>query len=136
MSCFPKACAAGLAVFLWAFVVTVAEAEPQSVMRSIRDGVYTVPQASRGEPTFQNLCSVCHPDPFWRTAWVGQNVGELYSFISKSMPDDNPGSLSTREVADVLAYILKANGFPAGAVELPESQEVLSEIRIEEPAQP
>ncbi len=34
------------------------------------------------------------------------------------MPEDNPGSLTNRQVTQVLAYILQFNGFPAGDAEM------------------
>jgi hypothetical protein len=40
------------------------------------------------------------------------------------------------EVVDVLAYILRSNGLPAGAAELPESVDELNQIRMDDPAQP
>jgi hypothetical protein len=137
MHLFRRALVAGVAAFGAVVFLSVAPAPgAQSAARSVRDGVYTVEQANRGEPTFRNVCALCHPDPMWRSAWVGQSAGELYAFILKSMPDDNPGSMTGSEVVDVLAYILRSNGLPAGAVELPESVDELNQIRMDDPAQP
>ena len=61
---------------------------------------------------------------------------ELYTTIVKFMPDDNPGSVSGREAADVLAYILQGNDFPAGAQALPDDPAALRTIRIVEPPAP
>ena len=111
-------------------------ASAQGPARSVRDGVYTAAQAERGEPLFENVCMQCHPDPFWRAGWVGQSVGDLFTIISTSMPDDNPGSLSTREVVEALAYMLRSNDLPAGTTELPEKLDELNQIRLEEPVSP
>jgi hypothetical protein len=78
----------------------------------------------------------CHPDPFWRAGWVGMTVGDLFTIISTSMPDDNPGSLSSREVVEALAYMLRSNDLPAGTTELPEKLDELNQIRLEEPVSP
>jgi hypothetical protein len=47
------------------------------------------------------------------------------------MPQDDPGRLSRQENADVLAYLLSFNKFPAGKVELAHDTEILKQIRIE-----
>jgi hypothetical protein len=47
------------------------------------------------------------------------------------MPQNRPGSLGREANAEILAYILSANQFPAGKTDMPQSSEVLREIRIE-----
>ena len=46
------------------------------------------------------------------------------------MPLDNPGRLSRQQNADVIAFVLKANDWPAGATELPADSAALKQIRI------
>jgi hypothetical protein len=46
------------------------------------------------------------------------------------MPARAAGSLSQQEYADVLSYVLKANGLPAGETELPADLERLKPIAI------
>ncbi len=139
MTFFPRA--AGIAVLAVALVVVCSAAassggqsfQAPPGFRSVRDGVYTEAQATRGHVMFRDVCSVCHPDPLWRPTWKAKRVGELYRFIGRFMPDDNPRSLTSREVVDVLAYILSANKLPAGPTELPDRFEELMLIRIEDP---
>lgn len=100
---------------------------------STEQGVYTEAQAERGRVLFSDVCRACHPDPFWRPSWRERSVGELYSIIVKSMPDDNPGSVSGAEAVDVLAYILQGNGAPSGSAPLPDDLEQLMRIRIASP---
>jgi len=57
----------------------------------------------------------------------------MFDVISDTMPEDNPGSLKPQEYADVIAYLLKLNNFPAGQDELPPTKETLSAIRMEKP---
>ena len=45
------------------------------------------------------------------------------------MPVTKPGSLSRQEVADLLAFVLETNRFPAGDAELPSQAEALKQIR-------
>ena len=52
------------------------------------------------------------------------------------MPMNNPGGLSRDQYSDILAFVLKSNGFPAGARELYKRSEYLNVIRFDAPAQP
>jgi hypothetical protein len=47
------------------------------------------------------------------------------------MPANNPGSLSREQDADILAFVLSMNGFPAGKAELEHQTETLRQIRFE-----
>jgi hypothetical protein len=47
------------------------------------------------------------------------------------MPKDKPGSLSRDINADITAYMLNVNEFPAGANELSGDSQVLKQIRID-----
>ncbi len=48
----------------------------------------------------------------------------------ETMPEDDPGSLSAQEYADVLAYILQLNDLPAGGVELPADPVLLEAVSL------
>ncbi len=106
---------------------------PSQAPVSTRGGVYTAAQASRGKVLFGDVCNACHPDPFWRQSWGGRRVGEVFRLIVDTMPDDNPGTMSARETADVLAYILESNGLPPGAADLSADPMDLDALVIEEP---
>ncbi|MFP3948456.1 MAG: c-type cytochrome [Gemmatimonadota bacterium] len=117
-----------------------AEPEAEETAAAARTGLYTVEQAERGEQTYDDTCSFCHATSqfsgttFMRS-WGGSPVDQLYSLIASTMPYDAPGSLSTQQYVDVVAYILELNDLPAGDDELPTDPDALSEIRIEEPAE-
>lgn len=113
--------------------------------RSVWDGVYTETQAKRGLPLYNEHCLDCHGDdlegdaetpplrggPFL-TNWDGQKLGDLYTRIRRDMPlNSEAGKLSPAVVADLVAYLLSINRFPAGSKELPHAVEVLNEIRFE-----
>lgn len=106
---------------------------PSQAPVSTRSGVYTAAQAARGKVLFGDVCNACHPDPFWRQSWEGRRVGEVFRLIVDTMPDDNPGTMSARETADVLAYIFESNGLPPGAAELSADPMDLDAFVIEEP---
>jgi mono/diheme cytochrome c family protein len=112
--------------------------------RSVWDGVYTEEQAKRGQERYQNLCASCHGDSLeggesapplaggsFLANWNTLSVGELFDRTRSTMPQSKPGSLSREANAEIMAYLLSANQFPAGKEALPQQSEVLKEIRIE-----
>jgi mono/diheme cytochrome c family protein len=103
---------------------------------SIWKGVYTDAQATRGEAEQQNNCAACHgtekySGEAFTKGWVGRTAFDLFDQIKTTMPDDNPGGLSVQQYTDVVAYIFKINGFPAGADSLSSDPEALRQIKIE-----
>jgi len=63
--------------------------------------------------------------------WNGVNLGDMVERIRISMPQNSPGTLSRADVADVTAYLLQQNGFPAGESELPRQTALLKTIAYE-----
>jgi hypothetical protein len=63
--------------------------------------------------------------------WNGLTVGDLFERIRVSMPEGRPGTLSRQQDADILAYILTGNQFPAGKTELNKETELLKQIKFE-----
>lgn len=106
--------------------------EPTS---STRDRVYSVAQASRGEALYDELCLACHPRDAYigegLAAWKGRRLADLYELLEDTMPKHEPGSLTAAEYAAVIAYLLRLNGMPAGAADLPSDQAVLRRILID-----
>jgi mono/diheme cytochrome c family protein len=107
----------------------------------LADGVYTDRQAGRGERVYRTTCESCHApnlegseegptllgDEFLE-GWDGEILAELMILMVDTMPEENPGGLSEEEYTDVLAYLLRQNGYPAGD-EL--TADALEEILIE-----
>jgi mono/diheme cytochrome c family protein len=105
-------------------VLVSSQAKP----RTVWDGVYTEAQATRATGIFGASCAGCHtltPDgnrplsgeTFWQSN-TQKSVAELLGYVSKNMPNGNGGSLSPESYNDLVALILKSNGFPAGQSEL------------------
>jgi hypothetical protein len=46
------------------------------------------------------------------------------------MPQDNPGSLSRAQNADVVAHILRVGGYPAGSMPLDGQAGALTAIKV------
>lgn len=87
-------------------------------------GIYSEEQADRGRGTFRSVCGECHysrefRDDQFKFSWRRRSVGDLFGHIAETMPENAPGSLSSRQYTDVVAYILSLNGIPPGSSELP-----------------
>ncbi|MBI4519564.1 MAG: c-type cytochrome [Gemmatimonadetes bacterium] len=108
----------------------------RETVRSVLEGVYTEAQAERGKAAFGRECSACHATgeftgAAFRLGWTGQSVRDRVENLRATMPLDAPGRLAAKECVDILAYVLKLNGYPSGEKELASDSERLSEIRID-----
>lgn len=112
--------------------------------RSVRDGVFTKAQATRGQNVYNEECAKCHGQNLaggesspglagaeFLTKWQGKPLNGLFEVTRTTMPADDPGHLSRRQVADLMAYILSSNELPAGEKDLESSADALNDIRIE-----
>ena len=102
-------------------------------------GVFTTAQANRGEEMYMNLCVGCHPAAAYtgssfNVMWGKRPVSDLFTVIKDTMPKSDAGSLSNRETAQLVAYMLKMNRIPAGKTELPGDSATLRNIQIETPS--
>lgn len=124
----PAAWVSSLASLLLAATATLGTAQTSSAARTVWDGVYTEAQAARGAMAFGQSCAGCHAlapegkapltgEPFWKS-FAQKTAGDLLDFVSVNMPNGTPGSLSQSTYEDIVAFILKSNGFPAGTTEL------------------
>ncbi len=62
--------------------------------------------------------------------WDRQPLADLFDKILNTMPADKAGTLTRPEVADAVAYILQANQFPAGSVNLDAGEAALRQISL------
>jgi cytochrome c len=112
--------------------------------RSVWDGVYTSEQAKRGATLYAAECASCHGSALnggesappltggeFFSNWNGLTVGDLFERIRVSMPADHPGKLTREQDAEILAFMLSMNQFPAGKTELDHRTEVLKQIQFE-----
>jgi mono/diheme cytochrome c family protein len=107
------------------------------------DGVYTAAQATRGEALYSQYCSACHGPGLtggemapplvgadFRANWNDLSVGDLFERIRTSMPQNNPGSLSRQQDADILAFMFSKDEVPAGQQDLDTQTEALNAIKF------
>jgi len=102
--------------------------------------IFTSAQVAAGAKTYAASCSKCHganlegvSAPALRGAGsglAGDSVSEAYKFIATQMPAGNPGSLSSTEYTNVMAYILSRNGHAAGAAHLTPGSASKSELKV------
>lgn len=120
----------------WLLIVT---ATPMAQEKTTNSGIFTAEQVKRGETTYKKECESCHGgglegDGFapglsgseFMSAWNGTSVGDLYDRIRISMPPSNPASVPAQAKADIIAFVLEHNKFPAGQAELtPEASKTI-----------
>jgi len=126
---------------------TSVAAQSSAATKSAWTGVYTEVQADRGEREYGRTCSHCHglslegdgarevpalvQDTFTRH-WKGRTVQALFDTLMRSMPADDRGSMTPRMTADMIAYLLRANGAPAGDQPLSSDREALAALVLDE----
>jgi S-disulfanyl-L-cysteine oxidoreductase SoxD len=129
-----------LSIFVLAGTLACLCGQPPA---SVWDGVYSEEQAGRGQLLYVKECATCHGSslsggetapPLTGSAfmanWSGLTVGDLFERIRLSMPEGRPGTLSRQQNADILAYMLSVNQFPAGKADLQKDTDRLKQIRF------
>ncbi|MGP6157473.1 MAG: c-type cytochrome [Vulcanimicrobiaceae bacterium] len=104
------------------------------------NALYSASQASAGGKIYAANCASCHGDQLEGgvgPALSGANlrtlakntkltVGDLFQFMALQMPLNDPASLKHDQYAQIMAYILKFNGYPAGSHTLTYDQAMSS----------
>ncbi len=107
-------------------VVLLSGAAPSGAAAQSAEGVYAAAQAAAGRAVYEQKCARCHQSNLQGSFEAPQLAGEsflrfwgdlsprdLYDRISSSMPPDED-ALADEAYVDVVAYLLQANGAPAG----------------------
>lgn len=128
---------------LAALAIAGAAIGQQPPAASTAQGVYTEAQAAEGAVLYKAQCAMCHGDTLagsyevpalqgrFVAHWANGSVGALFDYVGRAMPQFAPGSLGAEDNARIVAYLLKANGMPAGARPLPADSEALKGIAFE-----
>ena len=115
---------------------------PQS---SSRPALFTDTQAKDGEGVYTRTCAACHGNtlaggaappltgPAFGRSWGDPRVtlDDLFFVMRTTMPPRQSNALSAGERIAVFAYILKANGYPAGSTALTTDTPALKQRRLE-----
>lgn len=118
--------------------VLVAQSEGAKV-------TFTAEQVAAGKKVFNEDCVECHGkdlrggllggpplrgQAFEAKYGKGLPAGALYEVMQATMPPNAPGSYSPETYADLMAHILKTNGYKSGAA-LPADVDALYNLVIE-----
>jgi mono/diheme cytochrome c family protein len=117
-------------VWIAALAFSAASAHVAPVQKTTNDGVYTKAQADGAKKQYDTICASCHAftvaakkkpkdlplgdEPFFE-AWSGRTLSEMITLIALTMPNDGSATVTDAEAADLVAYILQQNGYPAGS---------------------
>jgi len=134
-------CSSGEVLLRTAFVCSVilagawdggmvgAAATGQDRGKTVADGVYTDAQAARGAAVYELACTGCHradlggatgpslKEQRFAREFAGKDLKTLFTKVT-TMPRNAPASLGDNVYLDLVAHLLKENGFPAGSHEL------------------
>ncbi len=111
---------------------------------SVLDGIFTDAQAERGRAAYREHCAECHGEELrgdemapgltgvaFRFRWRGLKVADIFESIESTMPPEEPETLGDQAYIDIVAFLLSANGYPAGDRELAALSELLEGIAVE-----
>lgn len=130
-----------LAFCLTVFVLMIA---PQSTFSSSQQGgIMTDAQAARGQTLYDKSCGTCHGVQLnngtaaaltggkFMAKWSGKSVDDLYYITKTQMPYGAGGTMTEQQYIDIVAYVLKVNGYASGQQELKTDSTALKAIKIE-----
>ena len=120
------------------------EPAPAAPPTSVLDGIFTEAQAERGRVGYDAHCAECHGEGLgggemapgltgvaFRFRWRGRKVADIYDSIESTMPPEEPGTLGAQAYIDIVAFLLSANGYPAGERELAADFKILDGVAVE-----
>jgi hypothetical protein len=125
------------ALLTCAVVVRAQNTEPR-----IWQGVYSAAQADRGQTSFNSSCLRCHGDKLqgntapalsgdrFFTTWGSEPIASLFAKIRDTMPPNFGTSIDDQVKLDIVAYILRTNGYPVGPSELTQNGSDLATAQI------
>ena len=134
-----------VALTMCAPIALTALGREPALAESIMSGVFSEAQIKRGEEKYQSACASCHgaelasPDPEFPSLtgpqfnwnWRKKTLAERLHRVRTTMPPNAIGSLSDQDHLDIIAHILKFNGYPAGQKELTPDMAALGSIIVE-----
>ncbi|MDE1923249.1 MAG: c-type cytochrome [Gammaproteobacteria bacterium] len=108
--------------------------------------LYTEAQATQGALAYAQNCAMCHgplldgqeggySGPALKGADFADpsydfHVSDIFNFVAKLMPAATPGSLNPEQDVEIMAFLLKENGYPAGNQALTYGEASASKVPI------
>lgn len=121
------------AVCYAAFLGPLVFAGHTEQLQTLADGVYSTPQATRGQQLYQTECVTCHGDALqglvgppltgerFLSIWSELPLRDLVDKIHNTMPPEASVPVSRQRSLDLSAYVLQISSFPAGAADLQDA---------------
>jgi mono/diheme cytochrome c family protein len=110
-----------------AMLAFVPPARPARAPTAQDAGWYSAAQADSGADSYYHRCAACHGvhleghkgmalvgSKFFGK-YGGKETSKLWVAVSAKMPPSAPGSIPKPEALNIIAYIFRQNGLPAGA---------------------
>lgn len=114
----------------------------QTTSSAQQSALFTDAQATRGQALYDKKCAACHGNQLdngtaaalvgskFMAKWTGKSVDDLYYITKTQMPYGAGDSMKVQEYIDVVAFMLKANGYKSGAQEL-KADATLKQVKIQ-----
>ncbi|MFN7944335.1 MAG: PQQ-binding-like beta-propeller repeat protein [Blastocatellia bacterium] len=133
-----------VALAIFVVVCGLTAFSPRAISAAQQSGIYTEAQASRGQALYEARCASCHglrleggsASPLagtrFQSKWAQGNktVDELYFITRTQMPYGEGNTMTTQQYIDIVAYLLRVNGWQAGSSELAADSSKLKQVRI------
>jgi mono/diheme cytochrome c family protein len=125
------------------FLLAASIAIEAQATRTLQDGVFSDAQAARGQALYADRCAGCHgPDlaggaqapplegAAFKYKWRQEPLSALFIKTRYTMPPNagDAARLTAEQGADLVAHILKSNGFPAGQADFAAADAPTSSI--------
>jgi mono/diheme cytochrome c family protein len=142
MSHLRRVLSPALALLTSAVLLTTTAEPVAQAPRTLQDGVFSDAQAARGQSLYGQRCAGCHGPALagaqapplegqaFRSKWRQEPLSALFIKVRYTMPPgaDAGSQLTPEQGADLVAHILKANGFPAGKTDFAAADAVTSTV--------
>jgi mono/diheme cytochrome c family protein len=115
-------------------LILVSDSSAKSKSKHKVPALYTEDQAAKGALAYFQNCAMCHgplldgqssgysgpalKGPEFADPSYDFHLSDIFNFVAKLMPAATPGSLTHEQDVEIMAFILKQNGYPAGSNEL------------------
>lgn len=99
-------------------------------------------QATAGGQVYAEHCALCHgkqlegmagpslKSKFFLPVEPSHSLGDVFTIVSDNMPATEPGSLEKGQYVQIMAFLLKENGYPAGPTELTFDSAKASTVKL------
>jgi len=142
MSYVRQALIAALGAFALILLLVAPVSIDAQAPRTVQDGVFSDAQATRGQSLYAQRCAGCHGPALaganapaltgaaFTSKWRLEPLSALFIKIRYTMPPNAAAAaqLTAEQGADLVAHVLKSNGFPAGKADFPAADATTSRI--------